>query len=171
MSEPHTLYKLIILYMLKKIDFSLTNSQISSFILEQGYTTYFTLQSVLSELTEAELVHQETIQNSSFYTITPAGEETIGFFENKISPSIREDIDRYLKENKMQLRNEVSVIADYYRNTAGEFAVRCQVKEKRSDLIDLTVTVPDEAQAKAICGQWQKKCQSIYEYIMKELLQ
>ena len=69
------------------------------------------------------------------------------------------------------MRNEVSVIADYYRNTAGEIAVRCQVKEKHSDLIDLTVTVPDEAQAKAICSQWQKKCQTIYEYIMKELLQ
>ncbi len=171
MSEPHTLYKLIILYMLKKIDFSLTNSQISSFILEQGYTTYFTLQSSLSELTESGLIHQETIQNSSFYSITPEGEETIGFFENKISPSIREDIDHYLRENKMQLRDEVSVIADYYRNTAGEFAVRCQVKEKHSDLIDLTVTVPDEPQAKAICNQWQKKCQTIYEYIMKELLQ
>lgn len=171
MSEPHTLYKLIILYMLKKIDFSLTNSQISSFILEQGYTTYFTLQSVLSELIESGLIHQETIQNSSFYTITPEGEETIGFFENKISQSIRDDIDHYLKENKLQLRNEVSVIADYYRNTAGEIAVRCQVKEKHSDLIDLTVTVPDEAQAKAICSQWQKKCQTIYEYIMKELLQ
>lgn len=171
MSEPHTLYKLIILYMLKKIDFSLTNSQISSFILEQGYTTYFTLQSVLSELIESGLIHQETIQNSSFYTITPEGEETIGFFENKISQSIRDDIDHYLKENKMQLRNEVSVIADYYRNTAGEIAVRCQVKEKHSDLIDLTVTVPDEVQAKAICSQWQKKCQTIYEYIMKELLQ
>ena len=157
--------------MLKKIDFSLTNSQISSFILEQGYTTYFTLQSVLSELIESGLIHQETIQNSSFYTITPEGEETIGFFENKISQSIRDDIDHYLKENKLQLRNEVSVIADYYRNTAGEIAVRCQVKEKHSDLIDLTVTVPDEAQAKAICSQWQNKCQTIYEYIMKEVLQ
>ena len=130
MSEPHTLYKLIILYMLKKIDFSLTNSQISSFILEQGYTTYFTLQSVLSELIESGLIHQETIQTSSFYTIPPEGEETLGFFENKISQSIRDDIDHYLKENKLQLRNEVSVIADYYRNTAGEIAVRCQVKEK-----------------------------------------
>lgn len=171
MPDPHTLYKLIILYMLKKIDFSLTNAQISDFILEQGYTTYFTLQSVLSELTESGLVHQEIIQNSSFYTITPEGEETLGFFENKISPSIREDIDHYLRENKLQLRNEVSVIADYYRNTAGEIAVRCRVKEKHSDLIDLTITVPDEAQAKAICNQWQKKCQTVYEYIMKELMQ
>ena len=142
MADPITLYKLIVLYMLKKIDFSMTNAQISNFVLDQGYTTYFTLQSVLAELTEAGLIHQETIQNTSFYTITPEGEETIGFFGNKISRSIRDDIDKYLKENKMQLRNEVSVIADYYRNTVGEYSVRCRVKEKNSDLIDLTLSVP-----------------------------
>ncbi len=170
MADPITLYKLIVLYMLKKIDFSMTNAQISNFILDQGYTTYFTLQSVLAELTEAGLIHQETIQNTSFYTITPEGEETIGFFGNKISRSIRDDVDKYLKENKMQLRNEVSVIADYYRNTVGEYSVRCRVKEKNSDLIDLTLCVPEEAQAKAICKQWQKKCQTVYEYIMQELM-
>ena len=32
MSEPITLYKLIVLYMLHKVDFPLTTSQISSFI-------------------------------------------------------------------------------------------------------------------------------------------
>ena len=170
MADPITLYKLIVLYMLKKIDFSMTNAQISNFILDQGYTTYFTLQSVLAELTEAGLIHQETIQNTSLYTITPEGEETIGFFGNKISRSIRDDVDKYLKENKMQLRNEVSVIADYYRNTVGEYSVRCRVKEKNSDLIDLTLCVPEEAQAKAICKQWQKKCQTVYEYIMQELM-
>ena len=36
-----TLYKLIVLYLLKKVNFPLTNAQISEFILEQGYTTYF----------------------------------------------------------------------------------------------------------------------------------
>ena len=39
MAEPFTLYKLIILYMLKKVDFPLTNSQISEFVLDEGYTT------------------------------------------------------------------------------------------------------------------------------------
>lgn len=43
MADPITLYKLIVLYMLKKIDFSMTNAQISNFVLDQGYTTYFTL--------------------------------------------------------------------------------------------------------------------------------
>ena len=48
MSEPFTLYKLIILYMLDKVDFPLTNAQISGFILDKGYTTYFKLQQALS---------------------------------------------------------------------------------------------------------------------------
>ena len=44
MSETYTLYKLIVLYMLEKVDFPLTTSQISEFILEKEYTTYFKLQ-------------------------------------------------------------------------------------------------------------------------------
>ena len=40
MAEAFKLYKLIILYMLDKVDFPLTNSQISEFILNEGYTTF-----------------------------------------------------------------------------------------------------------------------------------
>ena len=44
MDKPLKLYKLIILYILNRVDFPLTNAQISEFILEEGYTTYFKLQ-------------------------------------------------------------------------------------------------------------------------------
>ena len=54
MSETFTLYKLIILYMLNKVDFPLTTSQISEFVLDKGYTTYFKLQEAISELTQSE---------------------------------------------------------------------------------------------------------------------
>ena len=59
MSEPITLYKLIVLYMLHKVDFPLTTSQISSFILDRDYTSFFTLQSVLSELSETGMIRLE----------------------------------------------------------------------------------------------------------------
>ena len=49
MGESLTLYKLIVLYMLEKVDFPLTNAQISGFILDKGYTTNFHLQQALSE--------------------------------------------------------------------------------------------------------------------------
>ena len=170
MPEPFTLYKLIVLYMLEKVDFPLTNSQISEFILDREYTTYFTLQSVLSELSESGMIHQETIRNTSYYSLNTAGEEALHYFQNRISKSIRDEIDQYIAENKMELRDEVSVISDYYKNTADEYSVHCVVKEKYSNPIDLTITVPDETQAKIVCRNWKRNCQRIYEYVMKELL-
>ena len=42
--EPLTLYKLIILYMLDRVNFPLTSAQVSEFILEKEYTNFLTLQ-------------------------------------------------------------------------------------------------------------------------------
>ena len=54
--ESLMLYKLIILYMLNKVSFPLTQSQISEFILDKGYTNYMSLQQILAELTENNLI-------------------------------------------------------------------------------------------------------------------
>lgn len=170
MSEPLTLYKLIILDMLKKVNFPLTNGQISEFILDKGYTTYFTLQQAFAELIDSGLVRVETIRNTSQYYLTDMGTETLEFFAHKISKPIQDDIDQFLKQHKMELRNEVSVVAEYYKTTNNEYEAHCKVKEQHSDLIDLTVTVPLKEQAIAICDNWHKKCQNVYEYIMKELM-
>ena len=41
-ADPSTLYKLMILYILNASEFPLTNSQVCEFLLDKGYTTYFT---------------------------------------------------------------------------------------------------------------------------------
>ena len=83
MSEPFTLYKLIVLYMLEKLDFPLTNGQISEFILDKGYTTYFTLQQALSEMVESNLIREEFVHNRTLYHLTEEGLETIQYFKDK----------------------------------------------------------------------------------------
>lgn len=115
MSETFTLYKLIILYMLSKVDFPLTNAQISDFILGKGYTTYFTLQKALSELTESGLIREETTHNRTLYHLTEEGDESICFFENKISDAIKKDISDFFIEKKFSLKNEVSVKSEIGR--------------------------------------------------------
>lgn len=170
MSETFTLYKLIVLYMLDKVDFPMTNSQISEFILDKGYTSYFKLQQALSELTESDLLREEVTHNRTLYHLTEDGAESIHFFKNKISKPIQEDIDTFLKEKQYDLKNEVAVKADYYRNTAREYSVRCQVLENQEPLIDLTLSVPSENEAKSIISNWQKKNQAIYAWLMSELL-
>ena len=158
MAEAFKLYKLIILYMLDKVDFPLTNSQISEFILNEGYTTYFKLQQALS-------THTRT-----FYHLTEEGEETIHYFKNDISPAIQEDINSFLSNKQYELKNEVAIKADYYRNPNMEYCVRCQILERDAPLIDLTLTVPTESEAMAIAANWTQKNEKIYANLMAELL-
>lgn len=129
LSDPITLYKLMILYMLDHVNFPLTNSQLTDFFLDHEYTTYFTLQQALNELKEAGLIRMESTHNSSRYEITKEGDDTLSFFGNNISPAIIEDIDSYLKENKFRLRNEVGVISDFYKSTNQDYIVHCEVRE------------------------------------------
>lgn len=170
MAEPFTLYKLIVLYMLDKVDFPMTNSQLSEFILDKGYTTYFKLQQALSELIESNFIREESTHNRTFYHLTEDGAETIRFFHNNISPAIQEDIDAFLREKSYELKNEVSVKSDYYRNSNGEYSVRCQVIENNLPLIDLTLAVPTEAEALTLSNNWVKKNEQIYTLIMANLL-
>ena len=81
-----TLYKLIILYMLQNVNFPLSNTQISDFILEKEYTNYFHLQEALSELQDTKLIEIEKVRNTSYYHMTEEGSKTLSFFENEISP-------------------------------------------------------------------------------------
>ena len=170
MAETYTLYKLIVLYMLDKVDFPLTTSQISEFILDKGYTTYFRLQETLSELTDSELLKIETTHNRTLYRLPETGADTIHFFSNKISPEIRTEIDDFLKEKQYDLKEEVAVKSDYYLKTDHQFEVQCQIVENGSSLIDMRITVPTEKEAKAIVNNWNLKNQEIYASLLSQLL-
>ena len=170
LSEPMTLYKLMNLYMLKKVNFPLTNAQLSNFFLDREYTTYFTLQKALNELLDAGLVKKETMRNSSRYEITKEGEETLEFFGKNISPAIVSDMDEYLKQNRFRMRNEVGLISDFYKSTNQDYIVHCEVREGKAVLVNLDISVPDKEQAEIMCNHWKDRSQEIYAYVMKSLM-
>ena len=170
MGESLTLYKLIVLYMLEKVDFPLTNAQISGFILDKGYTTYFHLQQALSELTESELIHCETIRNSSYFSITKSGEQTLEYFGKEIPKEIKGEIAEFFKNNAMEIKEELSTFANYYRGEKEGYQVRCSAKEKEVPLIELTMTVPTKAATEAVCASWQTKNKAVYEKLLDMLM-
>jgi len=170
MAEPFTIYKLTILYMLDKAGFPLSNTQISNFFLEQEYTDYFRVQEVIGNLVDADLIHSESTHSNTQYTLTSAGKETLNFFSDKITEAICVDIHNFFEKNQMELRQETSVIADYYKTTVQNYAVRCQVRSDTHTIIDLTLTVKTKEQAEAICNNWKKQNQDVYAYLMDQLL-
>ena len=169
-SDTFMLYKLMILYILSRVDFPLTNAQLTAFILEKEYTNYFNIQRAISELIDDEFISAKTMRNSSLYRITESGSETLKFFDNLISSGIKEDIEEYLSQNKYKLKEEVSTPADYIQLKKGEFSVRLSVIERGSHIIDLTLSVPTEEEASAICNNWIEKSSDVYSYLMALLL-
>ena len=169
-TDSLTLYKLIILFILDKVDFALTNAQLSNLILEKDYTNYFNIQTAINELEASSLIHKETIRNSSYFRITEEGSETLGFFNEEISDAIKEDIMNYLRQNRYELKEEVSTLADYYEARKGEFITRCFVKEGKSKLIEVNLNVPTEEEAIIICKNWKQESQEIYAYLVKKLM-
>ncbi len=170
MTEPLTLYKLIVLYMLDRVDFPLTKAQIFDFILDKEYTNYFTLQQVSCELIDSDLVESKSIRNSSHLYITDEGRNTLSYFEDRISEAIKADIKEYFNENELKLRNEISVLSNYYKVSNGEYVAELVAKEKNTELMNIKVTMPSEDAVKCMCENWQQKNQSVYAYLMESLL-
>lgn len=171
--NPDTLmlYKLMILYTLSRVNFPLTNGQLTVFILEKGYTNYFNIQQVISQLIDDNFISVHTIRNSSLYRITESGLETLRLFDHMISQGIKDDIENYLKDNKYELREEVSTPADYYQIKKGEFGAHLSVIERSTPIIDLTLVVTTEEEAIKICNNWKDKCSGVYSYLMSSLLE
>ena len=170
MATPFTVYKLIILYMLRNSSSPITNSEISEFILDHEYTNYFHLQQALSELEETELIEKRTISNTSYYYLTEDGKNTLTYFENDISQDIRTEVLQYLAARGASTKNQVKAPADYYITKQGTYSVRCQLIEKGHSLIDLNIAAPNLDAAKSICQKWSTHYQEIYGKIMEELL-
>lgn len=167
--DPLTLYKLIVLYMLDRVNFPLTKAQVFDYILEKEYTTFMPLQQAISELTDADMVRAKSIRNRTHLEITKEGKDTLGFFENRISSQIREDIDNYFKDNQFELKNEVSVLSNFYKATSGEYEANLIIREKNINLVNITLSVPTKEMAASICEKWETANQDVYNSLVEKL--
>ena len=67
------------------------------------------------------------------------------------------------------MRNEVSILADYYKSTSGEYEAHLIAKDKGVSLVEIKLSVPTEDTAAAICDNWQIKNQEVYQKLIEQL--
>ncbi len=166
-----TLYKLIILYILKLIDGPVTNAQISEFILGKGYTDYFTVQQSISELTETGMIKNEKVMNTSRCTMTDEGNQTLDIFMDKLTPGIKDDIKEYLRENGYAIKETNSIRCDYSKGNNEDYIVNLNVTEEKQPVIDIKIAVPSEDAAITLCTNWKEKSSDVYAQVLATLLE
>lgn len=170
MKEAFTIYKLIILYTLGRVNTPLTLGLISDYITEHGYTNYFNVQNAFAELLDEELISSSTTYNTSYYRITDTGKQTLELFETSLSPKIRQEIDRYLKKNNQEIIDRTAIFSDYTLLENGEYIAICSLKENNQILFETRLSVPTEEDAIKICNNWRENSDELYALAIQKLL-
>lgn len=167
--ETSMLYKLTILYILHRVDFPISNSQISNFILENDFTDYFNIQQIMGELIDDDYVKRETVRNKTLYRITDAGEVALKLLSRELSPAMKADVDSYIAANKIKFREELSVLSNFYQIGINHYNAHLVIDENSEHILELNIATTTEDEAERICVNWEKTSNVLYPIIMNTL--
>lgn len=162
--------KLLLLYVFNEIKFPVSNNQITEIILENNFINYFTLQQYIGELISAGFLQNIEEENKHRYKITENGKKALSFFKDRISDSKLQVVDDYLKKHLENIKQEVTVTADYTIDKMNNFIVNLRASENDSILIDVKVNVGSNKQARELCAKWKNNSSDLYNKIITLLI-
>ena len=84
--------KLILLYILKKIDLPLSDAQILQFVSDQSLMGYFDVATLLEDMVSTHLLEKTEAINGIFYRPTEIGDSMLTTYQKELPLSLREYI-------------------------------------------------------------------------------
>lgn len=163
--------KLIILYLIDKMDIPLSGSQISQFALEENIMNYFALRECLVEMEQINYLEVQNENNILRYFITETGSQTLDFFDKHIPQDIREKINNYILENRKSIKKDYETTANYFKDIdSNDYTVKCGIYEDDSLLMEINLSVVSREQAKLICSNWKNNINTLYGNILQQLI-
>lgn len=159
--------KLIILYILNKIDKPISNSHLTQVVLENNLINYFSLQQYISELIDSGFIKTIKDGKKQFLIISSKGLDTLNFFFNRIPDSKIEKLDEYL-ENKTSDNEKIEAKTEYMPTKDG-FEITLMLKKGQKNLVELKLPAKTMEDVEAIRENWNNNGISIYDYLTEKL--
>ena len=173
---PQTEYKkfedkLILLYLINKMDLPLSNNQITMFAVADNKMELFVVQQNLSEMTQSGHLEKFQNNNATRYSITEEGANVLEYFEKQIPQETRNKINKYVTENRKVAKKDYDVDTSYiFDHSINEYLIRCGVYENDSMLMEVKLYVVSKEQAQFICGNWKANVQQLYSNILTSMI-
>lgn len=171
-----TANKLILLYMLDKMEIPLTeNSILEICTSKNNWLTYMECKDILWQLVKTKFVWFKEDENAPAegkYSITSEGRDCLGHFYGKIPPSIRETISDFCKKNRISFKRAQEYVPNFHKNSDGTHTVVLRINNPQDiqPLLKIQIKTDSRRGAMNACKRWEEKAPSIYEYILENLL-
>ena len=145
--------KLILLYLLDKIDMPVAETRVIKIILENKY------------------ILNANINGKPAYEISNLGKNLIETLKYSIPILSKKVIDRNYIEIKKNVKKGTQIYANYFPQSDDQYIVECKILEDDFPLFELKLTVGSKEDAKFICKNWEDTAPSTYREIIDKLLE
>ena len=163
--------KLILLYLLQKMNIALSNDDICQFVMEHSVMDYFLAQQYLTQLVDTKFLEESSDNGTTRYHLTDSGREALGFFGNRISSWLKNAANEYIANNKSRIKSDYETSANYFPEINGEYLVKCAVCAlDGTQIMEVDVVVPTKKQAQIICTNWKQNVNHIVSDIFASLI-
>lgn len=171
-SSNETTGKLILLYVLDKMECDLTEDTIIDMCYYQTkWVSYFTCKIALSELSRSGYIQEvKSIQKDKYYKITTEGRSCLSYFFNEIPTSLKEEIAVFIQENKLTFKRKQEYFSDLIKNKDGSYTVILKIVEPTSTDLEIKLNASSQQMAKDIQRNWQENASKVYASIYDTLL-
>lgn len=161
--------KLLILYILNKIDKSITNDSLIQLVLSVTDLNYFYFQQFLLDLIESKYVLKYEKEKETLYKITKRGQEALELTGDILPGILKLKVDLNLKNELNTIEEALSVTAEYLPKSETDFMVKCKITENNSTIFEVKTFAGSSKQAKDIAENWKTNVATIYPKILELL--
>lgn len=163
--------KLLLLYIIDKIDLPISNIQLTEIVLENNFINYFTLQEYIDELISSNLIMKVNQNDKDRLMISSKGKEVLSLFKNRLSTEDINKLDSYINVKMNLIKKEATISADYTIENGNSYVVSLGASEKNIPLMEIKVTVASNKQARELCTKWKANPSDLYTKIIKVLIE
>lgn len=161
--------KVLILYILNKLNKPIDSDSLLKLILPIKDMNYFYFQQFLLDLLENKYIIGYTKEDKTMYKITDLGVETLKLTDDLLPGITKLQIDNALKEEVEDVQYNDHAVSEFLPRNEDEFIVNCKLVQNNVTTFELKLQASSREEAKQIAEKWENNYEEIYPIIVEIL--
>ena len=161
--------KVLILYILNKLENPITNDGLLRLVLSVMDMNYFYFQQFLLDLLENQYIARFDQEGKHTYSITEKGKETLRLTHDMLPGIMKLKVDTNFQNELTTTAEEESITAEFTPRSENDYTVTCKINENNTCIFEVSVFAGAREEAKKIVDNWKENAYRIYPEILNSL--
>lgn len=168
-SESLAENKVLILYILSRVNKPITNDALYTILSSAIDLNYFYFEQFLLDLINVKYVICYEKETQNVYEITESGKNTLDLTLDILPGIIKLKVDTNFKSKIESFENEESIVAEFTPKSENEYEVECKIIDQGEVLFEIKTLAYSREQAQHIVENWKKNANTIYPELLATL--